>query len=201
MKSLILIAAVAMLSLLNVDVAKAQTNDLTSEQLEMFKEEVKHRVERFQRYLTFIASKKNDVATKKEYVKQTLKLFIGKGEPYKDVNDNVIPAVRMQLSDTKTKKKYWRKTKDYLNNLINLPYQKLEITWVDVCRVSEPYKVRDGLYVATVAISQRFAGIRDNRVIENIDDKVITVYLEENVTSVGGHYKVLFGDIEVVHTY
>lgn len=178
----------------------AQTNDLSPEELEMFRTEVKHRVNRFQMYLTFIASKKNDKATKLAYVKQALRLFIGKGETYEDIDGNVQPAVRVQLSETSTGKKYWRKTKTYLNNLIHVIYKDLRITWADICRVGEFYKVKDGLYVTTVTISQHFEGIRDSGSIVNIDDKSITVYLQEEVTSVGGRYRVLFGDIEILQT-
>lgn len=197
----VIFIVVGVFAFLCAGTTKAQTNNLTSDELDIFRTEVKHRVNRFQMYLTFIASKKNDRNTKLAYVKQALKLFIGNGEDYKDIYDNVQPAVRMQLSDTRTSKKYWRKTKTYLNNLINLSYQRLEITWVDACRVGEFHKVRDGLYVTTVTISQRFEGTRDNNSIVNIDDKTITVYLEEEVTSVGGRYRVLFGDIEVLQTY
>lgn len=200
MKNLIFTMAVVAFTLLSAQTAQAQTNSLTSEELEIFKEEVRHRVNRFQMYLTYIGSKQNDKATKQAYVRQTLKLFIGGGESYKDIYDNVLPAVRMQLSNTRTAKKYWRKTKDYLNNLINLPYQKLEITWMDTCRVGEFHKVRDGLYETTVTISQHFRGTRDNYTVDNIDDKNITVYLKEEVTTVGGRFRVLFGDIEVIQT-
>lgn len=201
MKNLIFIATVAIFSLLSTVTTKAQTNSLTSEQLSIFKEEVRQRTNRFQMYLSFIASKENDRSTKQNYVKQTLKLFIGNGETYKDIHNNLQPAVRIQLSDTRTRKKYWRKTKEYLNNLINLPYQKLEITWVDACRVGEFHKVRDGLYVTTVTISQCFAGTRDTGSTIGYDEKTITVYLEEEVSTIGGLYRVLFGDIEVTQTY
>lgn len=201
MKNLIFIVTVVMISLQSIGTTKAQTNALTSDELKIFKEEVRHRVNRFQMYLTFIGSKKNDVATKQEYVKQTLKLFIGNGEDYKDIYDNIQPAVRMQVSSKKSDKKTWQRTKTYLNRLINLTYREVEITWADVCRVGEFHKVRDGLYVTTVTISQRFVGYRDSGSYSDTTDKSITVYLEEEVTTVGGRYRVLFGDIEVLETY
>lgn len=201
MKSIVVIF-MSLFLLGNMMPTNAQTNSLTSEELEMFRTEVKHRTNRFQMYLTFIASKKNDNDTKRAYVKQALKLFIGKGEVYKDVYDNEQPAVRVQLSDTKTGKKYWRKTKDYLNNLIKLSYRKLEITWMDACRVGEFHKIGEGRYITTVTIYQRFEGVKDSGAVTvNNDEKTITVYLEEEVTSVGGRYRVLFGDIEIQQTY
>lgn len=177
------------------------TNDLSPEELKMFQTEVRNRVKRFQRYITFIGSKKNNLETKNVYIRQTLKLFIGEGEDYKDTDGNLQPAVRMQLSNTRTRKKYWRKTKQYLYNLIKLGYRELHITWADVCRVGEFHKVRDGLYIATVYISQRFEGVRDNSSTINIDEKRITVYLEEVTTIVGSRYNIFFGDIEVTESY
>lgn len=201
MKNLIPFMALVISMLLNVHVGNAQTNSLVPEELEMFRTEVKHRVNRFQMYLTFIGSKKNDVDTKQAYVKQALKLFIGNGEDYKDVYGNLQPAVRTQISSKNKKSKSWRKTKAYLNSLINLSYQEVEISWADVCRVGEFHKVRDGLYVTTVTISQHFVGYRDSGSYSDTTDKTITVYLEEEVTTVGGQYRVLFGDIEVIQTY
>jgi len=180
----------------------AQTsNDLSPEELKIFQTEVRNRVKRFQNYITFIGSKKNSIETKNAYIRQTLKLFIGEGEDYKDIDGNLQPAVRMQLSNTKTRKKYWRKTKEYLHNLTKLNYRELNITWADVCRVGEFHKVRDGLYVATVYISQKFEGMRDNGTITNMDEKRITIYLEEIVTIAGSRYNIFFGDIEVTESY
>lgn len=180
----------------------AQTsNDLTSEELKIFQTEVKNRVNRFQNYITFIGSKKNNIETKNAYIRQTLKLFIGEGENYKDVDGNMQPAVRMQLSDTRSRQKRWRKTKQYLYNLTKVSYRELNITWADVCRVGEFHKMRDGLYVATVYISQKFEGKKDNYSVVNYDEKAITVYLEEIVTVAGSRYNIFFGDIEVTETY
>lgn len=180
----------------------AQTsNDLSPEELKIFQTEVKNRVNRFQKYITFIGSKKNNIETKNAYIRQTLKLFIGEGEDYKDTDGNIQPAVRMQLSDTRSRQKRWRKTKQYLYNLTKVSYRELNITWADVCRVGEFHKVRDGLYVATVYISQKFEGMKDNYTVVNYDEKAITVYLEEIVTVAGSRYNIFFGDIEVTETY
>lgn len=182
-------------------VSAQASNDLSPEELKIFQTEVKNRVNRFQNYITFIGSKKNNIETKNAYIRQTLKLFIGEGEDYKDIDGNIQPAVRMQLSDTRTRQKRWRKTKQYLYNLTKVSYRELNITWADVCRVGEFHKVRDGLYVATVYISQKFEGMKDNYTVVNYDEKAITVYLEEIVTIAGSRYNIFFGDIEVTETH
>lgn len=181
----------------------AQTNDLTPEELEMFRTEVRNRTNRFQMYLTFIGTKKNDMKTKQAYIKQALKLFIGKGEDYEDAYGNLQPAVGME---TTIKNKYrntksWQTTKQYLNRLAELIYNEIEITWVDTCRVSNFYKVKDGLYSATVTVSQRFAGYRDNGSYTDTTVKNIEIFLEEYLTPVGKRYRILFGDIEAIETY
>lgn len=200
MKKISYIAFFALL-LYSTQIFAQATNDLSPEELKIFQTEVKNRVNRFQKYITFIGSKKNNIETKNAYIRQTLKLFIGEGENYKDIDGNIQPAVRMQISDVRTKAKTWRKTKQYLYNLTKLNYRELNITWADVCRVGEFHKVRDGLYVATVYITQKFEGIRDNFHTETIDEKTITVYLEEIVTIAGSRYNIFFGDIEVTETY
>lgn len=182
-------------------VSAQASNDLSPEELKIFQTEVKNRVNRFQNYITFIGSKKNSIETKSAYIRQTLKLFIGEGEDYKDIDGNLQPAVRMQLSDTMSRQKRWIKTKQYLYNLTKVSYRELNITWADICRVGEFHKVHDGLYVATVYISQKFEGMKDNYTVVNYDEKAITVYLEEIVTVAGSRYSIFFGDIEVTETY
>lgn len=201
MKKISHVIALVIFLLGHTQVFAQATNDLSPEELKIFQTEVKNRVKRFQSYITFIGSKKNKLETKNTYIRQTLKLFIGEGEDYKDINDNLHPAVRMQLSDIKTQKKYWRKTKQYLYNLTRLNYRELHITWADVCRVGEFHKVRDGQYVAVVYITQMFEGVRDNGSIINDNEKRITVYLEEVATVAGSRYNIFFGDIEVTETY
>lgn len=180
---------------------RAQTNDLSPEELEMFRTEVKNRTNRFQMYLTFIGSKKNDMNTKRSYINQALRLFIGKGEDYKDAYDNIQPAVGMETTSKYSGTKSWQKTKRYLNRLANMAYKEIEITWVDTCRVSNFYKVKDGLYSATVTVSQRFAGYRDNGSYTDTTVKTIEIFLEEYLTPVGRRYRILFGDIEAIETY
>ena len=178
----------------------AQTNDLSPEELEMFRTEVKNRTNRFQMYLTFIGSKKNDMKTKRSYINQALRLFIGKGEDYKDRYGNIQPAVGMETTSKYKNTKSWQTTKQYLNRLADLTYKEIEITWVDTCRVSNFYKVKDGLYSATVTVSQRFAGYRDNGDYIDTTVKTIEIYLEEYLTPVGRRYRILFGDIEAIET-
>lgn len=180
----------------------AQTNDLSPEELEMFRTEVKNRTNRFQSYITFIGSKKNSLDVKRAYIKQTLQLFIGKGEDYEDVYGNPQPAVGMETTSKYTNKKSWQTTKQYLNKLATLGYKEIEITWVDTCRVSNFYKVKDGMYSATVTVSQRFAGYRkDGKSYIDTTVKNIDIYLEEYLTPVGKRYRILFGDIEAIETY
>ena len=83
-----------------------------------------------------------------------------------------------------------------------LSYSEVQITQADVCYVSDFYKVRDGLYKAAVTIKQKFVGMRDGKVIyEDITEKTINVYLQQEITSVGSQYVILLGDSEVLDTY
>jgi hypothetical protein len=135
-------------------------------------------------------------------MKQALKLFMGEGNNYRDIYDNIQPAVRTQVSSKARNTKNWIQTKNYLRNLTSLSYSEVQITQADVCYVSDFYKVRDGLYKAAVTIKQKFVGMRDGKVIyEDITEKTINVYLQQEITSVGSQYVILLGDSEVLDTY
>ena len=201
MKKIILFTIVVTFQMY-VSMGYAQTNDLSEEDLEMFKEEVRNRINTYQMYLSFIGSTKNDHATKVLYMKQALKLFMGEGNNYRDIYDNIQPAVRTQVSSKARNTKNWIQTKNYLRNLTSLSYSEVQITQADVCYVSDFYKVRDGLYKAAVTIKQKFVGMRDGKVIyEDITEKTINVYLQQEITSVGSQYVILLGDSEVLDTY
>ena len=147
MKKIILFTIVVTFQMY-VSMGYAQTNDLSEEDLEMFKEEVRNRINTSHIYMSIIVSKKNDNATKVVYMKQALKLFMGEGNNYRDIYDNIQPAVRTQVSSKARNTKNWIQTKNYLRNLTSLSYSEVQITQADVCYVSDFYKVRDGLYKA-----------------------------------------------------
>ena len=156
----------------------AQTNNLTDEELKEFNRRTKEIIDEFQGYLSFIGSKSNTTEDKKKYRAVALKLFIGNGKAYTDFYGNNHSPAMMEVSSKTTGRTRNITVENYLINLSNLPYSKVEITSSELCKVGDFYQLSDGQYVAVATIKQRFRGYRDGRVIyEDVVEKHITVYL------------------------
>lgn len=72
-----------------------------------------------------------------------------------------------------------RLVRKYLNGLMELSYDRVEIEWTNIQYVSELRKGPDGKYFGFVHIEQRFEGFLDDRLVYgDITEKKITVVLE-----------------------
>lgn len=185
--------------------AKAQVNDLSESDIQAFKDRVGEVIDMFQNNLSILGGKQYSMKVKSIYKKSALKLFIGEGEPYTDPDGQKREGVSMQVSSIKNDKEVKNRIslKQYLNNLIKLPYASVKLTKADTYRISNIYKVGDH-YEATATIFQRFEGYvgGDNKkVYRDVTQKNIKVYvIPENDYVLGQHWSVRLGDIEVVET-
>lgn len=185
--------------------AKAQVNDLSESDIQAFKDRVGEVIDMFQNNLSILGGKQYSMKVKTIYKKSALKLFIGEGEPYTDPDGQKREGVSMQVSSIKNDKEVKNRIslKQYLNNLIKLPYASVKLTKADTYRISNIYKVGDH-YEATATIFQRFEGYvgGDNKkVYRDVTQKNIKVYvIPENYYVLGQHWSVRLGDIEVVET-
>lgn len=185
--------------------AKAQVNDLSESDIQAFKDRVGEVIDMFQNNLSILGGKQYSMKVKSIYKKSALKLFIGEGEPYTDPDGQKREGVSMQVSSIKNDKEVKNRIslKQYLSNLIKLPYASVKLTKADTYRISNIYKVGDH-YEATATIFQRFEGYvgGDNKkVYRDVTQKNIKVYvIPENDYVLGQHWSVRLGDIEVVET-
>lgn len=185
--------------------AKAQVNDLSESDIQAFKDRVGEVIDMFQNNLSILGGKQYSVKVKSVYKKSALKLFIGEGEPYTDPDGQKREGVCMQVSSIKNDKEVKNRIylKQYLDNLIKLPYASVKLTKADTYRISNIYKVGDH-YEATATIFQRFEGYvgGDNKkVYRDVTQKNIKVYvIPKNDYVLGQHWSVRLGDIEVVET-
>jgi len=177
---------------------------LSQTDLEAFKDRIGMMIDTFQSYLSILGSKEKSPNVKKSYKQQTLELFIGDGEPYKDIETGELqPAVSMEVSALRNGIESKRKLpmKKYLDNLIALPYVKVEITSAGTYHLSNLHPVGDH-YEATAFIFQKFCGYGADGRKKYCDTtkKVIKIYLipEEDIRGV--HWTVKFGDISVGET-
>lgn len=185
--------------------AKAQVNDLSESDIQAFKDRVGEVIDMFQNNLSILGGKQYSMKVKSTYKKSALKLFIGEGESYTDPDGQKREGVCMQVSSIKNGKEVKNRIflKQYLDNLIKLPYASVKLTKADTYRISNIYKVGDH-YEATATIFQRFEGYvgGDNKkVYRDVTQKNIKVYvIPENDYVLGQHWSVRLGDIEVVET-
>lgn len=185
--------------------AKAQVNDLSESDIQAFKDRVGEVIDMFQNNLSILGGKQYSKRVKSVYKKSALKLFIGEGESYTDPDGQKREGVCMQVSSIKNGKEVKNRIflKQYLDNLIKLPYASVKLTKADTYRISNIYKVGDH-YEATATIFQRFEGYvgGDNKkVYRDVTQKNIKVYvIPENDYVLGQHWSVRLGDIEVVET-
>lgn len=98
------------------------------------------------------------------------------------------------------------KVRQYLERLMRLNYDRVEIEWYKIEYVSDLQRQPDGTYVGVITIFQKFKGFdaEGKLVYEDTTKKDITVYVKRKETQIGGRligfWDVLLGDIRVKET-
>lgn len=94
----------------------------------------------------------------------------------------------------------------YLERLMRLNYDRVEIEWFKIEYVSDLQRQPDGTYVGVITIFQKFRGFDSEGGIlyEDTTRKDITVYVKRKETQIGGRiigfWDVLLGDMRVKET-
>ena len=182
----------------------SQTNDLTQEDKDAFKERVGVMIDAFQNGLTIICNKDKDEATKLSYKETILKLFMGEGKEFDEngIKKTVTVEVSSIRSGIQTKRQKFISI--YLDNLARLPYAKVTIESADTYRISDWSQDGDK-WIATATIFQKFCGYikSGDKIIKRYCDvtkKTIKIYLFKTTDYWGGTWIVKLGDITVDDT-
>jgi hypothetical protein len=99
-----------------------------------------------------------------------------------------------------------RPIRKYLNGLMAMSYDKVEIEWTNIQYISDLRRGPDGKYFGFVHIEQKFKGFLDGRLIYgDVTEKIMTVVLEtyEVVDPMGNsntRWDIFLSDIGVVQT-
>lgn len=184
--------------------AMAQTHDLSQGDIQAFKDRIGEMIDMFQNNLSILGSKTQPLKVKQVYKRNVFRLFIGEGEAYKDEKGQQHSAVTTQVSSIKNGQTQKRviTLKQYLNNLVNLGYAKVEITNAETYRISNIYKVGDH-YEATATIFQKFCGYNGDgqKIYCDTTTKNMRIYIiPESDAVLGKHWSVKLGNIEVIET-
>lgn len=143
------------------------------------------------KYISIIGSKETPFSEANRVIDRTLELF----------NDDAQMGVSSIYSD---EIKYYPVRK-YLERLMALNYDKINITWYNIEYISDLELQPDGRYVGVITIYQRFEGTtEEGMVYMDTTKKDITVYVEKKQTQISGRlidfWDVLLGDIRVAET-
>lgn len=143
------------------------------------------------RYISIIGNKSTPFSEANRVIDRALELFADGSEI------GVSTLYRKEIKNYPIKK--------YLERLMALNYDKVEIKWYNIQYISELQKQPDGKYVGVITIYQRFEGTTKEG-LKYIDTtkKDITVYVERKETQIGGKligfWDVMLGDIRVSET-
>ncbi len=143
-------------------------------------------------YISTIGAKSQKESQRNDAIDLAVKLFMNE--------DNVVEV--SSLNSTENKR---FKIRDYLLKIKMLPYKKVNIEWVDIFFASNFTQRPDGRYEATVSISQRFSGTKnEGGIYTDLTKKSILIVIDQAEIATGPNvekfWEVFLGDIKVEET-
>ena len=187
-----------------------QAQSITDEEREEIEQRIIEKINDFISYLPEIAAKSSRPIEERKlalkYIEKALDLFMGKGYDYTYIdqagNKRNHDAVKMQTT-TRGVPNPPRPMRKYLQKLMALTYQKVEIDTCSAVRIDKHiHDAGNGQYTATASFIQAFRGWRDGRMVINDKDiKQVTVYIERKVVETpegeGVFWIIRLGDIRI----
>ena len=116
------------------------------------------------------------------------------------------PDAEIGVSSLSSNEVMYYKVRKYLERLMRLNYDRVEIDWYKIEYVSDLQRQPDGTYVGVITVFQTFKGFdKEGRLIyQDTTKKDITVYVKRKETQIGGRligfWDVLLGDMRVKET-
>ena len=142
-----------------------------------------------------------------------IKVIGSKDTPWSEANRVIDRAEELFAPDAEIGVSSWAKTKvdyykvrQYLERLMRLNYDRVEIDWYDIQYVSDLQRQPDGTYVGVITIFQTFKGYdaEGRLAYKDTTKKDITVYVKRKQTQIGGRligfWDVMLGDMRVKET-
>jgi len=142
--------------------------ELADEDIELFKEHTRQKVDEFQQHIVTIGDKSQPAEKRDMAEREALKLF------FKDAQmetSTVMPDGSIKITS--------RPMEKYLSRLKSLPYTQVVIEFYDIAYIREFTKGPDGRYYSTATIFQKFTGFDgDNILYTDVTQKEIEIILE-----------------------
>jgi hypothetical protein len=174
---------------------RAQADDISPERKRAIDSLALEKVRDLSKYIAIIGSKETPFSEADRVIARTLELFA--------------PGSEMGVSSVNSPDIAYYPVRRYLERLMQLNYDRVEIDWYDIQYISDLERQPDGKYVGVITIYQRFSGYKDGYegsklLYKDTTKKDITVYVERKETQIGGRtigfWDVLLGDVRVTET-
>jgi len=166
--------------------------NLSEQDIQLFKEQTKQKVEEFQQYIVTLGNKDEPAEKRNMAEKEAIKLFY-KGSQME---------ISMAMPDGSVQKVN-RPMEKYLARLKSLPFTKVIIKFYDIAYVSNFTKGPDGKYYSTATIIQEFTGFNDDKLVyTDVTKKEIEIIIDlvEDKFFNEKRWKIFLGDIKASET-
>jgi hypothetical protein len=166
-------------------------DEISPERKEAIDSLAMEKVKDLSKYISIIGSKETSFSEANRVIDRTLELFA--------------PNTQIGVSSLYSTDIKYYSVRKYLNRLMALNYDKVNIKWYNIQYISDLEPQPDGTYVGVITIYQRFEGRKgDDLAYVDTTKKDITVYFKRKETQIGGRtigfWDVLLGDIRVSET-
>ncbi|MCF8367734.1 MAG: hypothetical protein K9G76_01735 [Bacteroidales bacterium] len=144
------------------------------------------------KYISLIGSKDTPFSEANRVIDRAVELFIDESEV------GVSSLFREGIN--------YYPVREYLERLMRLNYDKVNVEWYKIEYVSDLERQPDGTYVGVITIFQKFSAYdkEGGLVYQDVTKKDITVYVKRKETQIAGKligfWDVLLGDIRVKET-
>ncbi len=147
------------------------------------------------KYIAIVGDKSTPFSEADRVIERTLELFA--------------PGSEMGVSSINSSEVQYYGIRTYLERLMQLNYDRVDIEWYNIQYISDLERQPDGKYVGVITIYQRFSGYKEGYegsklLYKDTTKKDITVYVERKETQIGGRiigfWDVMLGDVRVTET-
>ncbi len=143
------------------------------------------------KYISIVGNKDTPWSEANRVIERTLELFAD--------------GAMMGVSTLNSEDINYYGIREYLERLMALNYDKVNIQWYNIQYISDLERQPDGRYVGVITIYQRFEGTtKEGLRYVDVTKKDVTVYVERKTTQISGRiigfWDVLLGDIRVTET-
>ncbi|HAG16265.1 MAG TPA: hypothetical protein DCG69_07035 [Bacteroidales bacterium] len=165
--------------------------DISPERKQAIDSLAMEKVKDLSKYISIIGNKETSFSEANRVIERTLELF---------AENSQIGVSSLYRNEVK-----YYDVRKYLNRLMALNYDKVNIKWYNIQYISDLERQPDGTYVGVITIYQRFEGMQgDDLKYVDTTKKDITIYVKRKETQIGGRtigfWDVMLGDIRVAET-